>query len=427
MRLLYDLLFSLFALAYLPLFILKGKAKGGLGSRLGRVESAVLEKLKGQKVIWVHAVSVGEVSLALRLLNHWRKAYPGARFVLTTTTPAGREVALRSKHGDDTLLEFPVDFRFSVKRFVETLKPSAVVMMETEIWPNLVHELSRRRVPLFILNGRLSDRAIKKYRRVRFFLRPLLKKFTAIGAQDELMRGRFLELGARPESVCVTGNLKFDWEPAQYISPETAAAKAGIASDFLLVAASTHDGEDEILIDAFLALKNDLPGFGLLLAPRHLERLGAIESLGTKKGIRLKRVFTDPNNGYDDRRQTVWLLDRMGVLQHLYGAADAVFVGGSLVPVGGHNPVEPGYFAKPVLFGPRMNNFLEMSRLFLGAEAAFEVKDAAEIRSRILFLAGDGRARELMGIRAKNIVLGHQGALEKSTKIFSESTGDIWK
>ncbi len=425
MRILYDLGFSVFAMVYLPFFLLKGKAKGGLGSRLGRVDASVVHRLKGNKVIWVHAVSVGEVSLAVRLLSHWRKTFPGARFVLTTTTAAGREVASRSLNEADTLLEFPVDFRFSVRRFVEALRPAAVVMMETEIWPNLVHELSSRNIPIFILNGRISDRAIGQYRRVKFFLAPLLKKFAGIGAQDESMRGRFLELGARPESVHVTGNLKFDWEPAHDVSTETTAARKALASDFLLVAASTHEGEDEVLLDAFRELKKDLPGIGLVLAPRHLERLSSIESLAARKGIRLKRVFSQGEKGY--HKEKAWLLDRMGVLQHLYAAADAVFVGGSLAPVGGHNPVEPGYYAKPVMFGPRMNNFSEMSRFFLEGEAAFEVRNAADIRGRVLFLAGDARARELMGLRAKNIVLGHQGALENSTKIFEASTGDIWK
>jgi len=430
MSLLYGFFFSIFALLYLPIFFLKGKAKGGVGSRFGRVDANTIEKLKNQKVLWIHAVSVGEVALAVRLMNHWRGLFPGKRFVLTTTTVTGFEVASRSVRPEDTVLQFPVDFRFSVRRFVRSVHPEAVVFMETEIWPNLIWELSSRKIPFMILNGRISDKAIGKYRPLQFFLKPLLKRFTGIGVQDETMRSRFLELGADPAKVEVTGNLKFDWEPPKEIPTETQAVLQRLVKpgQFLLIAASTHEGEEGILLGIFEKIRKNHPGFRLLLAPRHPERLESVEKLAMGRGIRLKRVFSSPQNGYDEGSADPWLLDRMGVLAHLYGAADAVFVGGSLVPTGGHNPVEPAFYGKPVSFGPYMNNFSDMSRLFLSGGAALESAGAEELEKNLVFWIQNPEERRNLGDRARQLVAGHRGALGKNTGLFAScAKGDFLK
>ncbi len=428
-KFIYSILFSLFSVCYLPIFIIKGKGRGGIGSRLGRVDDEVCKRLDGKKVIWVHAVSVGEVALATRLITHWRSIFQSARFVLTVTTVAGYEVAQKGKHTEDVVLQFPVDFRFSVRRFISAIKPSAVVMIETEIWPNLIWEVSERKVPMFIMNGRISDKAIGKYRRIRGFIGPLLRRFTAIAAQDERMRLRFVELGADAAKVWQAGNLKFDWRPSENVAPDVSQAIQRLSSggSFLFLAASTHQGEDEVMMDTYLWLKDKIPGFGLLLAPRHLERIASIQALADKKGIVLKKIFTDANNGYDVKGSSVWVLDRMGVLQHLYAAASAVFVGGSLVSVGGHNPAEPAYYGKPVLFGPRMDNFLEMSRLFTEGGAASTVRNGLELRQKLLLLAVDPAERRRIGENAKNILSSHQGALDRCTRIFSQLTEEVLK
>ncbi len=419
-KILYNVLFSVFALFYLPVFLRKGKNRGGLGSRLGHVDAAVVEKLKNQKVIWIHAVSVGEVALALRVLDHWRKVFDGVKFVLTTTTVTGYEVAGKSMHPEDVLLQFPVDFRFAVRRFIEAVHPEAVALMETEIWPNLVWELSAKNIPVFILNGRISDKAVKQYRFVRFFLRSVMKYFSGIGAQDERMAERFMELGAWPEKVRVTGNLKFDWEPPKEAAPDVLEArqKLTVRGKFVCLAASTHEGEEEIFMDLYLELRERFPELLLFLVPRHLERIPSVEALAARKGMRLKRVFTGAQNGYDEGCIDGWILDRMGVLAHFYALADAVFVGGSLVPVGGHNLVEPAYYEKPILFGPHMNNFLEMSHLFLNGKAGFSVRDAAELRDRLIFLMQNKEVALQTGQRAKKLVADHRGALTRSTQFF---------
>lgn len=418
-KILYNILFSLFALCYLPVFFIKGKAKGGVGSRFGNVPADVRARLQGHKVIWVHAVSVGEVALAVRLLNHWRAVFASYRFVLTTTTIAGYEVAQKTKHPSDELLQFPVDFGFSVKRFTDAVRPAAVVMMETEIWPNLVWQMAKNNTPVIILNGRISDKALKKYRWVRFFLKPVLRLFSGIGAQDETMCRRFIELGAHAENVQTTGNLKYDWQPPESMAADTLTARQRLSGScsFLLIAASTHAGEEEILMDIYKKIRSRVPGFGLLLAPRHLDRLGEVETLARKNGTPLKRVFTRVQNGYDNTPEGLWLLDRMGVLAHLYPAASAVFIGGSLVRVGGHNPVEPAYFEKPVLFGPHMNNFLEMSRLFIEKKAAISVRDAGELEECLEYLTRNNPAAIQMGREAKDLVQSRCGAFERNSRL----------
>ncbi len=429
LKLSYNFLFFLFSIFYLPMFILKGKGRGGFGSRLGKVPDEIVQKLKGKKVLWVHAVSVGEVALALRLLKHWQSLFPKICFVLTTTTVAGYEVASKTKSEEVTLLHFPVDFGFSVRRFIRSIGPGAVVMMETEVWPNLVWELQSKKIPLLILNGRISDRAIGSYRRVRCFLKSIFGALTAVGAQEEEMRQRFIELGAEPSRVVTTGNLKFDWEPSAGASPELVQLRQKLirSGDFLLVAASTHAGEEEIFFDLYKELKPGLPRLQLLMAPRHLDRLSSIETAASARSLRLKRVFIDAANGYDDSSDGVWILDRMGVLAHFYPVADAVFVGGSLVPVGGHNLVEPAYFGKPVLFGCHTQNFQEMSELFLKKGAAFRLEGAKELKEKLILLYQNQATGRQMGEAAHRLLSSCRGALKANTDLLVQATGEFLK
>ncbi|HTL70310.1 MAG TPA: 3-deoxy-D-manno-octulosonic acid transferase [Candidatus Eisenbacteria bacterium] len=409
----YDFLFALFALFYLPAFFLKGKHRNGAwrARLLGEVPADARRALAGRRVLWLHAVSVGEVVLALRLAASLKERFPGAKVLLTTTTAAGREVAGKIKADDDTLLWFPADFRFAVKAFADAVKPSALILLETEIWPNLIRELSARKVPVFIVNGRISDRSIGAYRSLRGLLGPVLRLLSGIGAQDETMRSRFVELGADPARTVVTGNVKFDWQPP--VDREGAAAaiekKIKTPGTFLCVAGSTHEGEEEALFGMFESIRRSRPEFRLLIAPRHLERLPAIEAAAAKLGVKTRRVAEGGGDG-----GAVWLLDRMGVLATLYRAADAVFVGGSLVPRGGHNLVEPAYYEKPLFFGPYMQNFREMADAFLKDGAAVQVKDAEDLERQLAALLGDGERRKSLGQAARRLVSRHQGATRRN-------------
>ena len=427
MRFLYEVVFFIFSFFYLPVFIAKGKFGASWRERFGRVPREVSKTLSSERVLWVHAVSVGEVGLAIGFLDRLREALPEFRFVITTTTLAGHEVAQKIKKEEDVLLYFPVDFRSAIRRFIKSISPEVMVLFETEIWPNLIWELSARKIPVFILNGRISDRAFQQYRKIRVFLKRVLGHLSLIAAQDERMRGRFIALGADPEKVTVTGNVKFDWKPVQGAAPAEAQRLQRFckkASEFLCVAGSTHEGEEEVFFSIHRKLQNSCPGFRLLIAPRHLNRMAAIETSALKYGLSARRIGLE-DRGFEKaiHEGEILLLDQMGVLPFLYETADLVFVGGSLVPVGGHNLVEPAYFERPILFGPFMNNFLEMAEEFKKNEAACPVKDAGDLEKNILDLFSTPARRQSLGKAAKRLVLHHQGAQQRNIELLVETLG----
>jgi 3-deoxy-D-manno-octulosonic-acid transferase len=414
MQLICNFLFFLFSLFYLPFFFLKGKHRQGFGERLGMVPAEVKRRLAGKKVLWVHAVSVGEVVQAARLIDVLRPKFPSALFVLTTTTATGYQTACRLKKPQDQLLYFPIDFGFCVHSFVRDIRPSAVVILETEIWPNLIWELSKKHIPVFIVNGRISDRALRRYRFFVFFFKPLLNLFQAIAVQDGQMGSRFLELGASPARVVVTGSMKYDWQPP----PQKTSVEKG--NSFLWVAGSTHEGEEEILIDCYFSLRKKFPALRLLIAPRHLDRLGSIERKISQKGLTMIKTSTHDSPLATDG-ESIFVLDQMGVLVDWYRTADVVFVGGSLVPAGGHNLVEPAFFEKPILFGPHTHNFREMVREFKEKNAGLEIQNKEELERALMSLIQDADKRHALGAAAKALILSHQGASQKNAELIAKT------
>ncbi len=419
MWLLYNTLFFLFALVYLPLFALKGKFGRGFAARFGTVHPELLEALAGHRPVWVHAVSVGEVALAVSLVNRLRERMPGVRFLLTTTTNAGYAVAEKIKNEEDALTFFPIDFPWSVGVFLDSMNPSMLILLETEIWPNLLRMLSKKKVPVLIANGRISDRAFKRYLFVRFFLKHVFREMEAISVQDERMRSRFISLGASPDQVSVNGNLKYDWEPPRLQDEAVSALKHALRSSTqkLLIAGSTHEGEEEILFRTYATLRPIFPQARLLIAPRHLERLASIERAAERAGLRPVRISTASYRSLaEDSEKDVWLLDQVGVLASLYECASIVFVGGSLVPVGGHNLAEPAYYAKPILFGPYVQNFLEMASEFKAGGGAIEVADAGELRREWEKALREPESLIAMGRASRELVRKHQGATQKNVE-----------
>jgi len=426
MWLLYNVLFFLFALVYLPMFALKGKFRKGFAARFGSVPPSVLEALAGHKPVWVHAVSVGEVTLAVSLVNRLRERLPGAKFLLTTTTNAGYSVAEKIKNEEDALTFFPVDFPWSVRGFLDTVDPSMLILLETEMWPNLLRELSKRHVPALIANGRISDRAFGRYLAVRFFLRRLFRKMEGISAQDERMRSRFIALGASADQVAVNGNLKYDWEPSHLQEAAASSLKHALRSNSqqLLIAGSTHEGEEEIFFRTYADLRRSFPQARLLIAPRHLERLPSIEKSAERAGLRPRRISTASHSALQETgERDVWILDQVGVLAALYECASLVFVGGSLVPVGGHNLAEPAYYAKPVLFGPHVQNFLEMASEFKTGGGAIQVADAGELRRQWQKALSEPESLKAMGRASRELVRKHQGATQKNVEWVLSLTG----
>ena len=419
MRILYDILFLIFSLFYLPFFIIKGKHKDGFWERFGVVPDAVKKTLAGKKVIWIHAVSVGEMIQAIRLTNALRKKAADLRFVLTATTAAGKGIAEKFKATEDIVLYFPVDFRMSVSRFIRSVLPQAVIILETEIWPNLLAELAGRKVPITLMNGRISDSAMPKYKVMKFFLKPVLKHLTWVGAQDEVMKARFLELGLEPGKISVTGNMKYDWSPPTLKDDEAEQIEKIIKTpgSILCIAGSTHEGEEEMLFDVYKTLKAKVPVFKLLIAPRHLDRIESIQAQAYRRDLILQKVSkllrSSDKSAHDVE---VFLLDKMGVLANLYGIADFVFVGGSLVPHGGHNLIEPAYYEKPVVFGCFMENFREMAEEFKKAQAAIEVQDKEGLRNAFSRLIEETATCHKLGVAAKKLIALHQGATERNIR-----------
>ena len=417
---LYNILFFLFALVYLPLFAMKGKFKTGFGARFGKLSAKLREELAGQRPVWVHAVSVGEIGLAVSLVSRLREKLPQKKFLLTTTTRAGYAVADKIKNEEDALTFFPIDFPWAVNSFLEAADPSMLVLLETEIWPNVLHSLAKRGVPILLANGRISDRAFGKYLTVRFFLKRLFRTMEGISAQDERMRSRFIALGASPEQVVVNGNLKYDWEPSLLQEDGAAGLKRALRSSAkqLLVAGSTHEGEETIFFRQYTRMKSGFPTARLLVAPRHLERLGAVEKEAQRAGLNPRRIRTDSYQALTDFKEgDVWLLDQVGVLATLYECASLVFVGGSLVPVGGHNLAEPAYYSKPILFGPHMHNFVQMASEFKINGAALQVADAdALAREWEAMLTSSSDKARAMGAAARELVRRHQGAAQKNVE-----------
>lgn len=415
-RFVYEILFYFFSLFYLPSFMAKRKWREGMGERFGHITTETRAHLEG-RVFWVHAVSVGEMVQALRLVNALRDSFDGYKFLITTTTVTGKEVALKLKNEADEVLYFPIDFRWSVRKFIRAVNPSAVALLETEIWPNLIIELTNRGIPVSIINGRISEKAIQKYRRVKGFLAPVLNRLSTIAVQDEIMKKRFLDLGTDASVVSVTGNMKFDWLPPSRPDPVLNKVDAFRASArFLLVAGSTHEGEEEVLFKIQTTLSKRFEGWRLLLAPRHLTRLDQIEQTAARLGVPVTRL-----SAWDGSQTGVLLLDQMGVLASAYDYADTVFIGGSLVPFGGHNPVEPAYYEKAILFGPHMNSFRLMAKDFLNASAAIQVNNAEALQRELVSLTENSAQRKEMGQRAKSLILTHQGATERNKKLLIHS------
>ena len=414
MSFLYTLAFSLFALLYLPTFLIKGKHRSRLRERFGSIAPVFEDRGTDAQVVWIHGVSVGEMVQAVRLGQELKKRTKGLRCIYTTTTLTGYAVAEKWVSPEDALFAFPLDFRFAVRKFCDATRPDLVVILETELWPNLLWELFSRRIPVYIANGRISDEALTRYRLIKPFLRHLLPQIDAIGAQDALMQERFVELGAKTDRVHLMGSLKYDWQPSarderfDRVLDEVSAVLPKPA--LICVAGSTHEGEEAMLLGIYARLKRTCPGLALFLAPRHLHRNKDIESCAKKMGIQVQYLSQGPGQTADG----VWLLDTMGSLPFLYAKADLVVMGGSFVKVGGHNLVEPAYFDKPILFGPYMNNFRSMAKDFLNAGAAVRCQHAADLEREIEVLAKDSRQRERIGKNAGRLVQTSSGALERT-------------
>lgn len=416
-HLLYNLLLVLGAVflspAWIPWVLFSRKRRANLPERLGLRGVPPPAGAGEGPTVWVHAVSVGETAAAAPLVNLLRRRLPGARLLLSNVTLTGRETAVNTLSGViDFGFYFPFDLPGLCGRFLDRTRPGAVVIVETEIWPNFLAACAQRGIPVVIVNGRLSDRSFAGYMRLRPFFAPILRTFRAISAQTAEDADRFLALGARRDAVTVGGNLKFDVSPPGNAASSLTAMlrREKSAGALWFVAGSTHEGEEAIVLKAFLAARRTNPSIRLLLAPRHPERFDAVESLLRCEGVSVTRRTSVPGDGGVPSRGDVLLLDTVGELSCAYAAADLAFVGGSLVPKGGHNVLEPAWHGVPAIVGPHTENFREIADTFSAGKALLRVNGEEDLtRCLVRFAADPGIFRDT-GCRAKKMLESGQGA-----------------
>lgn len=400
---LYDIAFLIFSLFYLPTLIFKGKMHADLGERFGRFRPEKLKELKAcERAIWIQAVSVGEVAVCRPLIDALRTRFPDKRIVLSTITKTGNDLARKTYPSGVAIIYFPLDLSWIVRKVVSIIKPSLYIMVETEIWPNMIKEVSRLSIPCAMVNGRISDKSFGKYKAVKGLLKSALDGIGAFCMQSEIDASRIRAIGAAEDRVRVTGNMKFD--VVSNIGTNKAVelmSMAGISgSGQLVVAGSTHGGEEVILIDVYKKLLPEFPGLKLLIAPRHIERAAEVRALVNDSGLAGKVI----------------VLDKIGYLRDAYSMAAVVFVGGSLVPHGGQNPIEPAALGKPVIFGPHMFNFKEITAAFLENGAAFMVGSADALIDSMRFLLSDSERCKDVSIRAGEVIAEKRGATQRNLK-----------
>ncbi len=417
MHLLYSIVFTCGFILALPYFLLQAllhrKYLSSLRQRLGSLPREVKAAPEGS--IWIHAVSVGEVLASLPLIRAIQIEWPERGLLVSTTTVTGQTLARGKLPGGVNLVYFPLDWRFAVRRSLDAIRPSLVLVAETEIWPNFLRECHDRQIPVLLVNGRISDRSVGRYRMVRGFMRRVLSDFRWCGMQTALDCERLLSLGANPDKVEVCGNLKYEIAAPEGIEKKIEVYRGLLrlgSGKFVVVAGSTMQDEEGQVLAAFKRLHLQCPQAVLILAPRHPERFTEVEALISAEGFAYrKRSELESGNG--NAGVEVILLDSMGELAVLYGLADVVFIGGSLVPTGGHNILEPALYLKPVLFGPHMSNFREISKHFLEQQAAVQVGNGSELGEKFLELLRDADARRRMGESGYAILASNRGAVQK--------------
>jgi len=419
-RHLYNILLTLFLISSAPYFFLRGAVQKPFRKELVQ-RMGFFPNLSGERPLWIHAASVGEVFCSIPLIKRIKKDFPRSVMIMTTMTRTGHEAARTRVREADAVLFFPIDHPLTIRRAIAAIHPGLLLIAETELWPNLLRYCGEKGIPIALFNGRISRRSFRRYLFFKFFFKRCLEPISAFLMQTEEDRNRIIQIGASPEKTRVTGNLKFDQTvppPTQEGLTQTAKSLGLRGNERILVAGSTHAGEEEILLSLFKELRKIVPHLVLLLAPRHLERLAEVERLLERESVPWRKktslaMESNRSGGGKNGVPSVILLDTMGELMSLYRLGALVFIGGSLVPVGGHNPLEPLLFKKSVLFGPHMFNFLEVSQGLIEAGGAVQVAGSQDLFSQLKRLLLDQKAAEETGEKGFRFLQRHRGATER--------------
>ena len=367
--------------------------------------------------LWLHAVSLGEAIAAAPLIKVLLAEYPSTPLIVTSTTPTGSAYIVKQFKDQVVHTYLPFDLSFLINRFLKKTQPKICIIMETELWPNLLHACCTKKIPLVLANARLSPNSAKGYARVKFFVANMLNSFTKVIAQSELDAERFLNLGLEPSKLMVSGNIKFDLQ----LSPDLSARAQVLCNQWgdrvVWIAASTHEGEEETLLNAFKSLHEKNPRLLLVIVPRHANRFDKVAELCVRHGLTVARRSLNelPNSACD-----IYLADTFGEMMLFYAVADFAFVGGSLVSVGGHNLIEPAALGLPILSGPKLHNFMLISELLLAHDALKIVHDAEEVSDCINRFIENPAETKRMGLRALAVADANRGAVEKHRALIAE-------
>ena len=389
------------------------KYREGLGERLGRVPA----RMRGgdSPLIWLHAVSVGEVLAVTRLVAEMDRALPGYRLVISTTTRTGQALA-RERFGAGRVFYCPLDLPWAVHAYLRALRPRLLILAETEFWPNLLGGCFRRGIPVAVVNARISDRSWPRYRRLKWLWRPVLGRLSRVLAQSSVDAERLRAIGCEPARVSVSGNLKFDVRAAQQAEAARLLSALGAGLRFV-VAGSTLEGEEAALLEAWPRLLEADASLALVLAPRHPERFSAVASLLQESGHAWLRrsEWNTPGARPALKPGAIVLLDTIGELASVYSLAAVAFVGGSLFPTGGHNPLEPAQFGVPIVMGPHYANFRAITDALL-AQEALQIAARGEVTDMLVHLLKNRQEAAAMGARAKAVFDQQAGATERTLR-----------
>ncbi len=420
---LYNILFSIGYLLMVPHFLMRMRRRGGYKAhfcnRFGRYAPEQMDAFAPGEQIWVHAVSVGEMLVALRFVEEWRVNEADARFVLSTNTSTGHALAQERKDSRDVLIYYPVDFPLYVRRALTLIQPRALILVENEMWPNMVRTSHRRKIPVYLINGRISDRSFRGYMKARWFVSRMLPLVKTLYVQSADDSQRLALLGAPAESLREVGSVKYDNASTEVSMPQEIqsclnALGMGDPSQ-VIVGGSTWPGEERALVEAFVGLRKEFPEVKLILVPRHMEKADAVMQDLAPFQLTIVRRTSLTESGVMSEAD-VLVVDTTGELMSFYGAGDVVFVGKSLTESGGQNPIEPAALGRAVVVGPNMDNFRAVMTDLLRANAVMCVKSIVELEEVLGNLIRDPELRHGYGARARALVVEKRGAIQLTVK-----------
>jgi 3-deoxy-D-manno-octulosonic-acid transferase len=428
-RTLYNILFTVGFILLSPYYFVRMRRRGnwqrGFAERFGKYSTKFKQAITNRNVLWIHAVSVGEVNVCTQLIRALELRMPNLKIVVSTTTTTGMGELRRKLPTHISKIYYPIDHRRFVTRALSTVRPEAIVLVEGEIWPNFLWGARKRGKPVFLVNARLSDRSYRGYKRFGFLFRRLFAELAGVGAQNEADAARLRQLGCRPDAIRIVGSLKFDaarLDERRSLDVPALLRQAGVKSDApLIVGGSTHAGEEAILAEQFLRLRTRFPNLFLVLVPRHFERSREVGRELAARGVKFAyRSEILSQEELVPGEVDCLIVNTTGELKYFYEHATIIFVGKSLTAEGGQNPIEPGALGKAMVFGPNMQNFAEVARGFLQQDGAVQVRDEAELEKALGDLLGNQARRAELGRNALKVVHENLGAIERTVDMIVE-------